>query len=176
MNRPAPTLDRPILLVGLPGAGKSTIAPLLAARLGLPSHDSDALIEARRGRSVTEIIRDNGEARFRAEERGIVAALLGGAASVTAAGGGAWLDAGVRAIASEHAIAIWLDAGLETLIGRLGEALDRPLLTGDVPARLAALKAARDPIYALAAVRVDANRAPATVVELILAALAEPVR
>lgn len=168
--------DRPILLVGLPGAGKSTIAPLLAARLGSPAHDSDALIEAAHGRSVADIIREDGEAAFRAEEGRIVAELLDAGRSVIAAGGGAWLAPEIRALATDRAAVIWLDAPLEALAARLGDARDRPLLAGDVRARLTALRAARDPVYALATVRVDAGRAPALVLAEILAALAEPVR
>ena len=168
------TPDRPILLVGLPGAGKSTIAPLLAARLGIPSHDGDAQIE--NGRSIAQIIRDGGEAAFRAEERRVVMALLREPASVIAAGGGAWLCEEIRSLAMERAKTVWLDAGLDTLLGRLGEARDRPLLAGDVRASLAVMKQARDPVYALAPFRVDATGSPSSVVGAILAALAEPVR
>jgi shikimate kinase len=95
---------------------------------------------------------------------------------VIAAGGGAPLDPDLRAIARKRAIMIWLDADLDTLAQRLGDARDRPLLAGDVRARIAALKAARDPLYALAPIRVDAGPPPAAVVTAILTALAEPVR
>jgi shikimate kinase len=176
MDRRAPTPDRPILLVGLPGAGKSTFAPLLAAELGVPSHDSDTLIEAAHRRSVSEFIREDGEPAFRAEERRVVQELLRRGPSVIAAGGGAWLDAEVRSLTSEQAIAIWLDAPLETLAGRLGDARSRPLLAGDVRGKLATLKAARDPVYALASIRVDVARAPALAVATVIAALTEPAR
>ncbi|MGQ0661499.1 shikimate kinase [Sphingosinicella sp.] len=176
MDRPAPRPSRPILLVGLPGAGKSTIAPLLAARLGLAAHDSDALIEAALGRSIADIFREHGETRFRDEERRMLGELLAGPAAVIAAGGGAWLDAETRASVLGTAATIWLDADLDTLAARLDDGRDRPLLAGDVRGRLAALKVARDPLYALAAIRIDAGQAPERVVAAILAALAEPVR
>jgi shikimate kinase len=164
------------MLVGLPGAGKSTIAPLLARRLGLASHDSDALIVAETGEAIADIFRVAGEGFFRAREKQILRFLLAERPAVIAAGGGALLDPELRADARERATMIWLDADLDTLAERLGEAGDRPLLAGDVRARLAALKAARDPLYALAPIRVDASPPKARVVAAILAALAEPVR
>lgn len=176
MDRPAPTPSRPILLVGLPGAGKSMIAPLLAAPLGLPSADSDALVEATLGRKIDDIFREDGETHFRAEERRIICELLAGPPTVIASGGGAWLDAETRALALAKATVIWLDTDLDTLAGRLGGARDRPLLVSDPRGGLAALTAARDPLYALAPVRIDATQAPLKIVSAILAALAEPTR
>jgi len=174
MDRPTPS--RPILLVGLPGAGKSTIASLLAKTLGLPSHDSDRLIEAALGRSVADIFREEGEAYFRREERRVLLSLLTGSTAVIAAGGGALLDPDVRALAGGRTTMVWLDAGPDILTARLGEAVDRPLLAGDVRGMLAALKAARDPVYALAPIRIDAAPPRMEIVDAILAALAEPVR
>ncbi len=173
MDRPALPPSRPILLVGLPGAGKSTIAPLLAARLGLPTYDSDLLVEGALGSSAAEIFRDEGEAAFRDEERRVLSALLTGPPAVIAAGGGAWLDSATRTCALALATTIWLDADVETLAARLGEGLDRPLLAGDARGRLAALKASRDPVYALAPIRIDAHPAPSQVVVAILAAMSE---
>lgn len=175
MDCRAPTPDRPILLVGLPGAGKSTLAPLLAKALGLPARDSDALIEQAMGRSIAEIFAGEGESRFRAEERRVLERLLSGPAAVIAAGGGALLDPGLREAAQARATTIWLDADLDTLAARLGDARGRPLLVGDIRARLTALKRTRDPIYATAPIRVDAGLVPEAVVTAILDALAEPV-
>ena len=174
MDEPAPRPTRHILLVGMPGSGKSTIGPLLAARLGLPFHDGDAMIEARLGLSVAEVFARRGEGRFRREEKRLLAELLGGPPAVIAAGGGAFLDPQTRALAAEHAVAIRLDADLQTLERRLRDMKDRPLLAGE--GALAALKAARDPVYALASFSVDASRAPDAVVATIIAALSEPTR
>lgn len=174
MDRPATPPSRPILLVGLPGAGKSTIAPLLAAALRLPSRDSDDFVEAALGRSVVDIFRNEGEARFRAEESRILAELLAEPPSVIAAGGGAWLDADTRMSALTYATTIWLDADLDTLIERLGNERQRPLLAGNARERLATLKAERDPLYALASLRIDAAQTPPDIVAAILVALAEP--
>lgn len=174
MDDPAPTPKRPILLVGMPGSGKSTIGPLLAARLGLPFRDTDAMIETRLGTSIAQIFEQYGEARFRADEKALMTALLHEPAAVIAGGGGAFLDPGTRAVAISCATTIWLDADLATLSRRLGAATDRPLLAS--ADRLAALKAARDRVYALAAIRVDASPAPDRVAAGIVAALTEPAR
>ena len=156
----------------MPGSGKSTIGPPLAAHLGLPFHDSDAMIEARLGLSVAEIFARRGEGRFRSEEKKLLAELLGGPPAVIAAGGGAFLEPQMRALAAERAVPIWLEADLQTLERRLRDTKDRPLLNGE--GALTALKAARDPVYALASVSVDASHAPDAVVATIIAALSEP--
>lgn len=174
MDEPARQSSRPILLVGMPGSGKSAIGPLLAERLALPFHDSDILIEARLGMSVAQIFARHGEQRFRAEEKCLVAALVAGPPAVIAAGGGAFLDAGMRALATGRAISVWLDVDLPVLAARLRGSTGRPLLTGD--GDLAAIKAERDPLYALASLRVNAANPPGEVVAAILAALAEPAR
>ncbi|MGE0180565.1 MAG: shikimate kinase [Sphingomonas sp.] len=174
MDEPAPRPIRPILLVGMPGSGKSTIAPLLAAHLGRPAHDVDALVETRLGMSIARIFARHGERGFRAEEKELIAALLAGPAAVIAAGGGAFLDPETRALVLERGYAIWLDADLVTLTARGLDGATRPLLAE--PGRLAALKASRDPVYALAQVRVDAGQPPDAIVAAIVTALAEPAR
>ena len=171
MDEPAPRTSRPRLLVGMPGSGKSTIGPLLAERLGLPFQDSDAMIEARLGMSIAQVFDRQGEASFRAEEKRLLAGLIGGPPAVIAAGGGAFLDPQTRAAALERAIPVWLDAPLAILATRFSAAADRPLLAGRD--RLAGMKAARDPIYALASVRVDAARPAAEVAAAIAAVLTE---
>ena len=174
MEEPVPRSSRPILLVGMPGSGKSTIGPLLAERLGLPFHDCDTMIEARLGMSVAQVFARLGEARFRTEEKRVIATLLEAEPAVIAAGGGAFLDPEIREAALRRAVPVWLDAGLATLAKRLRGAEERPLLAGRDA--LAAMKAERDPVYALAPVRVDSARPPGEVVEAIAAALAEPAR
>ena len=174
MDEPAPRPTRPILLVGMPGAGKSTIGPLLAARLGLRFNDSDAMIEERLGLGVAEIFTQHGEGRFRSEEKRLLAELIGGPPAVIAAGGGAFPDPQTRALANDRGIVIWLDTDLETLGERLCGTNNRPLLAGE--GALAALKTERDAVYALARVRVDATPPPAQVVVSIIAALVEPAR
>lgn len=174
MHDPTPRPNRPILLVGMPGSGKSTIGPLLAARLRLPFHDSDTIIEGRLGLDVTEIFDRLGEGRFRSEEKTLLAELIEGPPAVIAAGGGAFLDPDVRALAADRAVAIWLAADLGTLQRRLRDKMDRPLLAGE--GALAEFQAQRDPVYALAAIRVDAASAPACVVEAIIGALSEPAK
>jgi len=174
MDDPAPTPSQPILLVGMPGSGKSTIGPQLAGRLRLPFHDTDAIIEARLEMRIAHIFARFGEGAFRAEEKALVTDLLVETPAVIAAGGGAFLDQETRAFALVRATTIWLDADLATLSGRLGGASDRPLL-GD-EGRLSALKKARDPVYALASIRIDASGSADRVVAAILAALSVSAR
>ena len=171
MDEPAPRPTRPILLVGMPGTGKSTIGSLLAAHLGLPFHDSDAMIEAGLGQSVAEIFTRHGEACFRHEEKALLADLMAGPPAVIAAGGGAFLDPETRALAAGRVVAVWLDADLNIIEGRLRTTVDRPLLASE--GALDELKAARDPLYALADLRVDASRRPDEAVAAIAAGLVE---
>ena len=174
MDEPVPRSSRPILLVGMPGSGKSTIGPLLAERLGLPFHDCDAMIEQQLGMTVAQIFARLGEARFRAEEKGLIGTLLEAEPAVIGAGGGAFLDPEIREAALKRAVPVWLDAGLATLAKRLRGVDERPLLAGRDA--LAAMKAQRDPVYALAPMRVDATLPPGEVVGAIATALAEPAR
>lgn len=174
MDEPDPRTSRPILLVGMPGSGKSTIGRLLADRLGLAVHDTDATIAARLGLPIAEIFARHGEPRFRAEEKRELATLLNGAPGVIAAGGGAFIEAGNRMLTLESAHVLWLDADLTTLEKRLDGASNRPLLAER--GALARLKAERDPVYALAPVRIDSAPPPEAVVAAIMAALAEPAR
>ena len=136
------------VLVGLPGAGKSTTGRRLAKRLGVAFADSDDLVESRAGQTVSEIFATAGEPAFRAAERAAIVAALGGFDGVLALGGGAILADSTRAALAEAGVpVVLLSANVATLAERLGPAEDRPLLAGDVSARLAELAAARESLY-----------------------------
>lgn len=139
-----------IALVGLSGVGKSSVGRLLAARLGWPLLDTDALIAETAGRTVAQIFADSGEPRFRDLESAALQRALSITACVVSTGGGIVLRAENRALLRARAFVVWLDAPTETLAARLlahDEA--RPLIGGDNPvARLEALRAARAGLYA----------------------------
>jgi shikimate kinase len=159
-----------VVLVGLSGSGKSTVGRLLAERLRRPFVDTDDLVADEAGLPIPQIFAERGEGAFRTLERRAVARAVAGPPSVIATGGGAPLDTQNRAALWQRNLVLWLDAPLETLAARLGSAgAGRPLLAGGQPAaRLAALRAAREPIYATAHARVDtAARTPGETAEAI---------
>ncbi len=157
-----PTLQRrPIVLVGLMGAGKSTVGRRLATRLGLPFVDADAEIEIAAGLKIAEIFERFGEAHFRDGERRVIARLIDGKRKVIATGGGAFIHGATRSLILERSIAVWLKADLDTLVARVARRDDRPLLKGrDARTVLSALAAARDPLYALAPIHVFSQPTP----------------
>lgn len=161
-------MKKSIALVGLPGAGKTSIGRRLAGRLRLPFQDSDAAIEAETGLTVAEIFAQAGEAQFRALERRMIARLAEGPSGVLATGGGAFLDPDSRTLLLAHCLVIWLDGDVGILAARAGS---RPLLNPVDPVRsLQRLAAARNPVYAQAHLRIDCGTLrPAEVVERILA-------
>ena len=173
MSAPPRPADRPIVLVGLPGAGKTTVGRRLAERLGLGFVDGDEAIERAAGASVADIFARDGEASFRDLERRTMAALAGGPPRVIASGGGAFADPATRALVLARCVAVWLDAEPAALAARVGGGGRRPLVGADRPlASLQRLAAAREPAYAEAHLRVAAGDAPpAIVAERILAAL-----
>lgn len=149
---------RPVVLVGLMGAGKTAIGRRLAARIGLPFVDADQEIEAAAGMTVAEIFARYGERAFRDGERRVIARLLSGPPVVLATGGGAFVDAETRALVRARAVSIWLRVPLPILVRRVSGRADRPLLTGRDPAVvLADLAAKRYPIYAEADIVVDCS-------------------
>src|SRR3954463_4249726 len=111
-------LDRPVVLVGLMGVGKSTVGRRLAKRLALPFVDSDSAIEDAAGYSAAEIFERYGEQDFRDGERRLVARLIDGEIRVIATGGGAYVDPRTRELLNDRAITVWLDAPLEILTER----------------------------------------------------------
>jgi shikimate kinase len=173
-----PRSEVPIVLVGLMGAGKSTIGRRLARRLGLPFVDSDEEIERAAVHSIPEIFDRFGEASFRDGERRVLRRLIEGEPKVVATGGGAFMDSETRALILRRCLAVWLDADVETLAIRVARRGHRPLLAGKDPdAFLRELAAARNPVYAEAHLRVVGDSGPhERTVERILEALAERAR
>jgi shikimate kinase len=152
---------RTIVLVGLMGAGKTKIGRRLAARLHLPFADSDEAIETAAGETIEEIFRHRGEAAFRDGERRVIARLLQGPVHVLATGGGAFMDAGTRAVIAERGVSVWLRADLDVLFARVSRRSNRPLLkTPDPRAVLAELIDRRYPIYAEADLTIDSGDGP----------------
>lgn len=152
---------RPIVLIGLMGAGKSTVGRRLANRLRLPFVDADVEIEAAAGMTITEIFDRFGESYFRDGERRVIARLIDGTPKVIATGGGAFINQETRSLILEEAIAVWLDANPDVLAERVKRRDTRPLLRGrDAGQVLRDLAAVRNPIYAMAPIRVSSHQAP----------------
>src|SRR5690242_18521536 len=169
----AKRLDRPVVLVGLMGVGKSTVGRRLAKRLGLPFVDSDSAIEDAAGCSPAEIFERYGEQDFRDGERRLVARLIEGEIRVIATGGGAYVDPRTRELLNERAITIWLDAPVDILAERTSRRDTRAQLrTGDPKATLERLADERRPSYEEAHIHVKSgDGAHKDVVEAIVAAL-----
>jgi len=164
--------DRTIALVGLMGAGKSTVGRRLANKLGRPFVDSDDEIEKAAGLSVADIFALHGEEEFRRVEHQVLKRLLNGPPQVLATGGGAYLNAATRDMMRENAVAVWLNADLETLWKRVSRRNHRPLLRRpDAKEVLSNLFDERRPIYELADLTVPSVDGPhsKTVVSIIKA-------
>jgi shikimate kinase len=167
-----------VLLIGMMGAGKSTVGTLLAERLGWPYLDSDDEILRRTGRTVPEIWRAEGEAAFRAWETKVLeAAVASPGPAVVSVAGGAVLDPANREAIERAGRVVWLRATPATIAARVGTGAGRPLLEGDPEGAVARLLAARQPLYeALADAVVDVDGlTPAEVVDRV-AALVPDVR
>lgn len=161
-----------VVLVGAPGAGKSTVGSLLAERLGVALHDTDAAVEAAAGMSVSQVFVTQGEQHFRDLERAAVAEALAHQDGVVSLGGGAVMDAGTRELLA-GVPTVWLQVGLSAALARVGMNQARPLLLGNVRGRLRTMLEARAPLYAEVAdvtVATD-DRTPAEVADEVLAAL-----
>ena len=149
---------RAIVLVGMMGAGKTTIGRRLADHLGLPFRDADGEIELAAGMPVADIFSTYGEVAFRDVERRVIARLLDGGSLVLATGGGAYMNAETRARVSESAVSVWLKADHATLMKRVRRRGHRPLLhTADPDATMRRLIEERYPVYALADLTVSSQ-------------------
>ena len=166
-------LDRPIVLVGLMGVGKSTVGRRLARRLGLAFIDSDSAIEDAAGYPPAEIFERYGEQDFRDGERRLVARLIEGEVRVIATGGGAYVDPGTRQLLNERAITVWLDAPVDILAERTSRRDTRvQLRTGDPKQTLERLSEERRHSYEEAHIHVKSGEgAHKEVVEAIVEAL-----
>ena len=152
---------RAIVLVGMMGAGKSSIGRRLAAELAIPFVDADTEIEKAAGMSIPDMFASKGEAYFRSGEARVIARLLDCGAQVLATGGGAFMNEQTRALVREKGISIWLRADLDVLLRRVKRRNDRPLLKNDDPAvTLTQLMAQRDPIYAEADLTIQSRDVP----------------
>jgi shikimate kinase len=161
-----------VVLVGPMGAGKSTVGPLLAQALGVSARDIDSEIEAREGRTISDIFVDSGEELFRALERAAVAQVLAEHDGVVSLGGGAVLDPDTRELLVDHQV-VFLRVGLSEAVKRVGLGTGRPLLLGNVRSRIKALLDERAPVYAAVAdLTVDTDqRSPEDIVAEIEKAL-----
>jgi shikimate kinase len=153
--------SRSIVLVGMMGAGKSSIGRRLAVRLGVPFADADAEIEKAAGMSIPDIFATHGEPDFRAGEARVIARLLDGGPQVLATGGGAFMNADTRAAIAAKGLSIWLKADFDVLMRRIKRRQDRPLLhTDDPAATLQSLIDLRYPVYAAADLTVQSRDVP----------------
>jgi shikimate kinase len=166
--------SRSIVLVGMPGCGKSAIGRRLAPRLELPFVDVDEEIERAAGKTIKEIFADHGEPYFRDGERRVIARLLASGPQVLATGGGALLAEETRANVRRQGISIWVRADVPILVRRIMKRSNRPLFEGREPERVVKeLMEARNPIYATADIVVESRDVPHDViVEEIVAVLA----
>lgn len=157
-------LLRPVVLVGMMGAGKTAVGTVLARMLGVPFRDSDDEIVRAAQMEIPEIFARDGEAFFRARETEVLGRLMGAEPAVISTGGGAFMNATNRDLIARHGVSVWLQADVEVLWNRVRHKTTRPLLrTADPKGTLAALLAEREPVYALADLEVGS--APGLTVE-----------
>ena len=156
-----PLPARTLVIIGMPGAGKSSVGRQLAKRLGLSFADSDKEVESAAGMKIEQIFEQLGEPAFRQGERQVMARLLEGPPLVLATGGGAFMDESTRTLVREHGVSIWLRTDIGDLSERTSRRDNRPLLKqGDPKAVLRKLLATREPVYALADIVVTSDQRP----------------
>jgi shikimate kinase len=152
---------RSVVLVGLMGAGKSTVGRRLAQKLGLPFRDADHEIEAAAGMTIPDIFAIYGETYFRDGERRVIARLLQEGPMVLATGGGAFMSEETRARIRERGVSVWLRADIDVLMRRVRKRANRPLLqNADPEGTMRKLIEARHPVYAQADLTVESHEAP----------------
>ena len=170
-------IDRPIVLVGMMGVGKTSVGKRLAAALGSTFVDADEEVEVAARMTIPEIFAQFGEPHFRDGERRVIARLIeeGGGHTVIATGGGAFCNADTRALILEKAISVWLDSDIDTLVERTARKNNRPLLQGGgARETLTRLRDERQPDYAQAAIHVMSNDGPhARTIDTVLKGIAE---
>jgi shikimate kinase len=160
---------RSVVLVGMMGAGKSSVGRRLAARLNIPFVDADTEIESAAGMSILEIFEKHGEPYFRGGEARVIARLLDNGPCVLATGGGAVMDAHTRELIAKKGISVWLNADLEVLVKRTKRRNDRPLVE-----KIGELMPLREPFYAQSDIVVRSRDEPHdTIVDEIMCALAK---
>jgi shikimate kinase len=175
-SRVARLLDgRTVVMVGMMGAGKSSVGRRLALRLGLPFVDADSEIEQAANATINEIFDRHGEAYFRDGERRVIRRLLDGAPKVLATGGGAFMQPETRAAIKQNAISVWLKADRDLIMSRVKRRSNRPLLkTADPEGVIDRLIEERHPTYAEADIHVQSRDvAHDVVIDDILTALAD---
>ena len=172
---PLPVLTRPIVLVGLMGAGKTTVGRRVASKLRVPFFDADHEIEAAANMRVADIFEIYGEAEFRDGERKVIERLLAGPPHVLATGGGAFMNEETRGLVKAGSTSVWLRASLDLLVKRTALRDSRPLLRrGDPRKILEKLLEERGPVYAQADIAIDSVEGPhAKTVNAVMAALTE---
>lgn len=150
--------NRSLVLVGMMGAGKSSVGRKLALRLALPFVDADSEIEAAAGMTIPEIFEIRGEPEFRSGEARVIARLLDSGPQVLATGGGAYMNPETRKLIAQKGISIWLKAEFDILMRRIKRRSDRPLLrTADPESTLKRLIEERYPVYALADLTIESR-------------------
>lgn len=156
-------IDRPLVLVGMMGVGKSSVGRRLATVLHLPFSDADEEIVHAAQMTIPEMFEQFGEAYFRDGERRVIARLVEGGRGVIATGGGAFVNPETRALILSKAVAVWLDSDIEVLLERVKRNANRPLLqSGDPREVLTRLKAERESAYAEAPIHVTSGQGPHT--------------
>jgi shikimate kinase len=152
---------RSVVLVGMMGAGKSTIGRRLSSRLGMPFLDADAEIEAAAGMSIPDIFESRGEPDFRDGEARVIARLLDSGPAVLATGGGAFMRKETRDRIRDKAVSIWLKVDADIIMRRVKRRSDRPLLqTADPEATVGRLISEREPVYRQADLTIASRDVP----------------